>query len=88
MGCKQSQESKEESSAVGECIICFNPVENILWPCGHFCLCNSCASRLVQHIEGTRVQIMVNRNRVKPLKCPICREFALPTKFYLCAPNM
>lgn len=43
-----------------DCVICLDkPKEVILSPCGHFCLCNSCCSKLGD-----------NRQR----KCPMCRQ--------------
>ncbi|EAN80260.1 UEV domain/Zinc finger, C3HC4 type (RING finger), putative [Trypanosoma equiperdum] len=31
-----------------QCVICFGPKDTVLVPCGHYCLCVSCASNLSQ----------------------------------------
>ena len=47
-----------DAAAAGECKICFDaPINTVLLPCGHLCVCLECSKRLV---GSSRV-------------CPICR---------------
>ena len=84
MGCIQLRGAKKDI-VLPECVICFNTAENILWPCGHFCLCNSCASNLATYNREINnvSSFKLDQNRMKAVKCPICRKVVLPTKFYM-----
>lgn len=65
---KTNPVEKRKSFVKEECRICWeNPIECVLYSCGHMCLCWKCANNL-------KNQINVNKSGTteKP-RCPICR---------------
>ena len=41
MGCVTSKPTNQT-----ECVICYDKAEKVLFPCGHFCLCDNCNNKL------------------------------------------
>jgi hypothetical protein len=58
-----------DTQASSKCAVCLDgPLENIVLPCGHLCLCSTCAIRVAE---------------TRPSRCPICRQaIASVTKVY------
>ncbi|CAG5057680.1 unnamed protein product [Parnassius apollo] len=57
----QTEEKEEVSDDSGECTICYeNPVDSVLYTCGHMCMCYSCA-----------VQVWRDKGNGQ---CPLCRK--------------
>ena len=54
-----------------ECIVCMDaPVDTVLLPCGHLCMCNECSSSLLQSAKV----------KASALRCPVCRATASTVK--------
>ena len=64
------------------CVICYGTAEKILWPCGHFCLCNVCSIELSNQQRITHQEYINISNHVQ-IKCPICRLFSIASKIYM-----
>ena len=72
MTCKsrlhQLEQKLRDAPGIGiphtECSVCMDaPVDTVVLPCGHICLCSACCASLSR---------TANANAV-PLKCPLCR---------------
>ena len=87
MGCINSTLRRKSSDGYikkPKCIICFEDVENFLWPCGHLCLCDVCAVELSAYRRGPRmIQLNIDMELENGLDCPVCRRKAIPTPFYV-----
>ena len=79
MGCSQSKSNSDYTKP--KCIICLEYAEEILWPCGHFCLCSQCVHKLSKHRYGEG-KLILNRKEYRGVKCPICRTLSIPSRVY------
>lgn len=51
--------------AVGRCAVCWHhDSEMVFWPCGHVCICTTCAPRL----ENPRRCVTCNKNGKLPVR--------------------
>ena len=68
-----------------KCIICYSVTNEILIPCGHFCLCSNCSIQLFKLRQGpSELNLVIDLNTNNGVQCPICRCTAVPIKvFYL-----
>ena len=64
------------------CIICFNEANTVLYPCGHFCLCQECAEVLAEQCESHLQNFHLNFQQRRGMRCPICRRKGLPAIVY------
>jgi hypothetical protein len=56
---EQEQQQQQQLSAQDECVICQDEkTDHAIIPCGHHCLCNGCADRIMTSVSR---------------KCPLCR---------------
>ena len=70
-------------SSKTKCVICYNEAEKLLWPCGHFCLCSDCSIELSKYRQGPKyLNVNLNLDDCKGVKCPICRSTSVPTNVY------
>jgi len=59
---EESNKRRREKGIMSTCVVCYDaPLEVVLMPCRHLCLCNGCFEELKEH-DGGR------------LLCPICRN--------------
>lgn len=68
-----------------ECVVCFKEADTVLYPCGHYCICNDCALQIARNDRqrlGDLVSIKLNIRKQNGLFCPYCRKIGLPTKIY------
>ena len=76
MGCVQSSQdtrSDTRTSQNNECVICFSASSNvIIYPCGHYQICSSCAHRLRKW--RIRYLNLKTNNFFKRITCPTCFE--------------
>ena len=84
MGCAQSKSNIPRTGMIDDntnlkCIICLEYAEEILWPCGHFCLCSKCVCKLSKHRYG-KTKLILNGKEYRGVKCPICRTSSLPLR--------
>ena len=67
-GAKGAKEEEEEEEDWMTCVVCLNaPKTHIFDPCGHMCVCEACAQRVMSvtgHVPG---------------RCPLCRHPAQKT---------
>ena len=64
---KKAREPGGAGAADQNCSVCLtNPLEMLLKPCGHICICHRCLTQL-------------NNSSSQP-KCPICREDVINTE--------
>ena len=86
MGCLLSKNRGENNTIPQvECVVCFNEANRVLYPCGHYCICNDCAMQMSQNDRsrlGDIVYVKLNVRRQNGLFCPICRRLGLPTKIF------
>lgn len=64
------------------CIICFQTANTVLYPCGHFCLCQECSERLSRQDTSQLRYFKLNFKERKGMKCPMCRRKGLPAIVY------
>ena len=84
MGCILSHSTNESNSRV-ECVVCYNEANTVLYPCGHYCLCNDCALQISENDKEKlreMVYVKINIRRHNGLYCPFCRKLGLPTKVF------
>ena len=72
MGCVTSKPTNQT-----ECVICYDKAEKVLFPCGHFCLCDNCNNRLF-----VREYHLFNNNEYNVIICPICRSQSMSSFLY------
>lgn len=68
-----------------ECVVCYNEADMVLYPCGHYCICNDCALQMSMNDRqrlGDLVSIKLNIRKHNGLFCPFCRKLGLPAKIY------
>ena len=73
MGCRQSIQPK--------CIICLKKANTVLFPCGHLCLCNTCARSLSQY-DRYKASVNLKKIHINGVICPFCRGASVPTLVY------
>ena len=65
------------------CIICGLEAEKVLFPCGHFCLCNACNVEMAKARQGgSNLKININLEERHGVNCPVCRTIAFPMNVY------
>ena len=72
MGCINSK---------SKCVICSKSAKKVLWPCGHYCLCEKCCIELSKYFPSTHNEIIDTRHH-NTVQCPLCRTIALPCNLY------
>ena len=66
-GLAQAAEEKEDEMA---CVVCMDkPKSHLFDPCGHMCVCEVCAQRVMHGAEGVPAR----------QECPLCRQAAQRT---------
>lgn len=66
-----------------KCVICYSVTNEVLWPCGHFCLCSKCCNELSKYRrEPSHLNVILDLNECNGVQCPICRCTAVPTKVF------
>ena len=73
MGCAATKVCEQS-----ECVICYNKAEKVLFPCGHFCLCNNCVNRLF--VTDCH---FFNNKEYNVIICPICRARSISINLYI-----
>lgn len=64
------------------CVICYGVADQILWPCGHFCLCADCTIQLSNHQSIENLSYIKIKDYTQ-IKCPLCRSFSIPAKAHI-----
>ena len=64
------------------CVVCFNKATTVLYPCGHFCLCQNCGEELSRRDTSQFTYIKFNYKDRGGMKCPMCRRKGLPAIVY------
>ena len=67
---------------VTTCIICFNKANTVLYPCGHYCLCQECADILSRQETSGPHYFHLDYHDRGGMRCPICRRRGLPALVY------
>ena len=64
------------------CVICYDIADQILFPCGHYCLCANCATQLSNHQSNVRHRY-INIQEYLQIKCPLCRSLSVAGKVHI-----
>lgn len=66
-----------------KCVICQNNVSKILWPCGHFCVCDNCIIELANRRHGpNEIKFSLDLKKMNAVHCPLCRSISIPNTVY------
>ena len=56
-----------------ECIICMDKlVTELIFPCGHVCLCRICSETLIRNSNERSIDTVTFRRFKKTVVCPLC----------------
>ena len=64
------------------CVACFQMADTVLYPCGHFCLCKSCAEIIARLDTEEFRYIQFDYKARQGMRCPMCRKRGLPAIVY------
>ena len=68
------------------CVICLSEANIVLYPCGHFCLCQSCSDKLLRQTWKNKPEMkyleLDYKIKRRGMKCPMCRRKGLPAIVY------
>ena len=64
------------------CVACLHTADTVLYPCGHYCLCQNCAQILANQDTSEFRFVQFDYKARSGMRCPMCRRRGLPALVY------